>query len=78
MSIEDYIENSLKRMFAKYILLVMKPSGIIFRRYFWYYEDMEDYSIMCQFTPNVVYAKGLTKKDKKLVTLFTIDSSKKK
>lgn len=56
----------------------MKASGLFVRRYFLTYDDMEDYAIYLQFTPNVVCAKGVTKKNKKLVTLFTLDSTKKK
>ena len=64
------------KIFCNYVLLIMKPSGFITRRYFESYDEIYDYSIYLQFSPNVVYAKGLERSRKKWKTLFNIKSKK--
>lgn len=66
------IEEISKRMFCDIVLVIMKSSGVFSRRYFWSYEDMEDYAIYLQFSPNIKKAKGLYRKNGRWVTYFTL------
>ncbi len=52
------MENLLDRLFCKYVLVINKASGIYVRRYFDTFDQMEDFSIYLQFTPNVNKAWG--------------------
>lgn len=56
------MEKLLDKLFCEYVLVINKASGIYVRRYFDTFEQMEDYSIYLQFSPNVKKAWGMHKK----------------
>ncbi len=66
------MENLLDRLFCKYVLVINKASGIYVRRYFDTFDQMEDFSIYLQFTPNVNKAWGMHKKNHRWVRCFTL------
>jgi hypothetical protein len=72
----DTLKNHSKmnndKIFCDYVLVIMKASGLFVRRYFPTYEQMEDYSIYLQFSPNVEKAWGIHRKNRKLVRCFTL------
>lgn len=72
MDIDNIFEKIFDKIFCNYVLVIMKASGLFVRRYFLTYEDMEDYSIYLQFTPNVKAAWGMHKKNHKWVRCFTL------
>lgn len=65
-------DKIVDRLFCDYVLIIRKASGLYVRRYFPTFEQMEDYSIYLQFTPNVKKAWGMRKKNHKLVRCFTL------
>jgi len=69
---EQLANKIFDRLFCKNVLVIRKASGLYVRRYFLTFEEMEDYSIYLQFTPNVKAAWGMHKKNHKLVRCFTL------
>ena len=69
---EKLFDKLFGKLFCDYVLVIMKASGVFVRRYFPTYEQMEDYSIYLQFTPNVKKAWGMRRKNRKLVRCFTL------
>jgi hypothetical protein len=66
------MENLLDRLFCNYVLVINKASGIYVRRYFDTFDQMEDYAIYLQFTPNVKKAWGMCKNNHRWVRCFTL------
>lgn len=58
---ERIADKIVDRLFCNYVLIIRKASGFYVRRYFPTFEQMEDYSIYLQFTPNVKAAWGMHK-----------------
>lgn len=69
---EQIADKIFDRLLCDYVLIIRKASGFYVRRYFPNFEQMEDYAIYLQFSPNIKKAWGMHKNNHRWVRCFTL------